>query len=845
MWFLYTMIMHIHTVFRLPGSSSDGKRASNFFGKPRNGILRREKKMNRFIAFGILGLLALLSACGDGSRADGGDRDLAEVERTEDVDGDGDLPDGEWPDADEADRPEEDDDPDAEASEIDEIENDTDQEKDIDSDRDGEETESGDSENDGPEIEPDIEQSLETLFPETSACPPFPRKLGRWVGDFPRVPTGRQTAQVHHSQDGLTILSGSGHFTLYPAHGKPTTFFTSKSTRYPMRIEIRPGVWYSAIRFSYGYDLWRLDESAEEWGWNKEKHFEELNAEAFFMDSRGIFWFSHTHGGQYHPLLVRWDGENLWNIGLMNIPGFDRVSLVPEAFECRGRIFFFGSIRYPDPSTIGVIFELTSDERSLDVWWKSDRGINDSFDSASVNPETCDFVAAGYRLLVEGNLKEPYKTRVLSTSSQILPNMIWKDWESDTLYGTPAFGTNAGRTFFARMRSGETRFESMPDDGIIDMLLRQTEDKLGYYYSWGPRHFSGRTLDDLFVAAADVPYRYNPRKDGFEIAYRHPLLKKPNIMENAIVRSIVVGERDGRFRVHATGYGLPVMRRTACLEWEEAFPDSEWAMALDDTGEHIWVVGEHPNLMRGAGDDWREIPGGGWERAREVIELPDGRLYVLGEVGIPNVTAKRFLYLHTGDNWTDSSGWRLLDFTEPEYREWIPRRIIRNPRGDILMLVERKLYSRYTLTRDVFRITGDRMEFLASFPYQSTLSNHDGEVTVNTTDGVFLLDTEDGATVQVVPNTEVRPYGFHDSLRLSDGRWQFLSCNGLAVYDPSTGEFEEILSLSEDLNAVGPEWYFPEIDEFRLGMVVLQALPTGEILAGGVEGRILLKLLDE
>ncbi len=800
--------------------------------------------MSRFIAFGMFALLALLSACGDGSQADGGDRDLLEEERTEDADSDGDLPDIEWPDADETDRPDGDDDPDAEVSEIDETENDTDLEKDIDSDRDGEESENGDSEDDGPET--DAEENIEVLFPETGACPPFPRKLACWVGDFPRVPTGRQTQQVQQISDGSTALSGPPQVTLFSEDEKPVTFFPAVGRYRRMVCESRPGVWHTIGRgISETSILYRLDESASEWGWTVEADRIENSGHAIFSDSRGVLWIT-DHFGTSHKPLYRWGGQQGWNLELLDVPDFLAAGIVSKAFECRERIFFFGCLHHQENSNYnGIILGLTEDERSLKVLWESDNSWHKPFMSASVHPETCDFVAAGYRLLVEGNLLEPQGIRVLQEYPRAPPWMIWKDWESGDLYGVPARNASEGRTFFARLRSGETQFKSIPDDGIEEIRLHSSEQILGFYNYWVPRAFSGRTLDDLFVAAADVSYRYNPRKDIFEIAYSQPMLKKPNIMENAIVRSIVVGERDGRFRVHATGYGLPVMRRTACLEWEEAFPDSEWAMALDDTGEHIWAAGEHPNLMRGAGDDWREIPGGGWERAREVIALPDGRLYVLGEVGIPNVTAERFLYLYIGGQQTSRSGWRMLDFTEPEYAEWTPLQIVRDPRGDILVLVERKLYDKYTLTRDVFRITGDRMEFLASFPYFSTLSNHDGEVTVNTPDGVFLLDTQDGATVQAIPDTESGSCGFYDSLRLPDGRWQFISCNGLAVYDPASGEFEESLSLSEELNAVEPDWDFPEYEEFLRNMVVLQALPTGEILAGGVEGRILLKLLDE
>ncbi len=800
----------------------------------------------------MLGLLALLSACDDGSQADGGDRDLLEEERTEDADGDGDLPDGEWPDVDEADPPEEDGDPDTEISEIDKEEDDldteepeADPEEEGDSDRDEDDPESDDSEDDGPETEADAEENIEVLFPETGACPPFPRKLARWVGDFPRVPTGRHTQQVQQISDGSTVLSGPPQITLFSEDEKPITFFPSPGGR--MISETRPGVWHTIVRGIYDINtIYRLDESAPEWGWTVETDSVENTGRAIFNDSRGILWVTDHFGASSKPL-YRWDGQQGWNLELLDVPDFLAAGIVSKTFECRGQIFFFGCLHHQGNSNYnGIILGLTKEERFLKVLWESDNSWHKPFMSASVHPETCDFVAAGYRLLVEGNLLEPQEIQVLQEHPQIPPWMIWKDWESGDLYGVPANACNEGRTFFARLRSGETHFESVPDDGIEDLLTHDSEQILGFYNYWVPRAFSGRTLDDLFVAAADVPYRYNPRKDGFEIAYRHPLLKKPNIMENAIVRSIVVGERDGRFRVHATGYGLPVMRRKGCLEWEEAFPDSDWAMALDDTGEIIWVAGEHPNLMRGAGDDWREISGGGWERAREVIALPDGRLYVLGEVGIPNVTAERFLYLYIGSQQTSRSGWRMLDFTEPEYAEWTPLQIVRDPRGDILMLVERKLYDKYTLTRDVFRITGDRMEFIASFPYRSTLSNHDGEVTVNTCEGVFVLDSQSGETTEVVPE-EVNGYStcFYDSLRLSDGRWQLLKYNGVRVYDPASGEFEESVGFSEGLNAVEPDWEFPEYEEFMRGMVVLQALPTGEILAGGVEGRILLKLLDE
>ena len=809
--------------------------------------------MSRFITLGMLGLLALLSACDDGSWADGGDRDLLEEERTEDADGDRDLPDVEWPDADETDQPDGDEDSDSDVPEFNEEDDDldteepeADPEEEGESDRDGEESESDDSEDDGPEIEADAEENIEVLFPETGACPPFPRKLARWVGDFPRVPTGRKAEKVIHSRDGLTVLSGPPQVTFFPVHGNPVTFFPAPGGSGRAISETHPGIWHIISRDGFGIStLYRLDESASEWGWTMETDAINHPGDIIFSDSRGILWFADELGALNEPL-YRWDGQRGWKLNVLNIPDFQSAGIVSETFECQGRIFFFGCLYYLNNSHAnGTVFGLTKDERSLKVLWESDNSWHDPFMSASVHPETCDFVAAGYGILVEGNLLEPDETRILQEHPRTPPWMIWKDWESGDLYGAPAQRANEERTRIARMPAGHSHFESVPDDGIEDILLHDSEQILGYYNSWIPRAFSGRTLDDLFIAAADVSYRYNPRKDIFEIAYSQPMLKKPNVMENAIVRSIVVGKRDGRFRVHATGYGLPVMRRKGCLEWEEAFPDSDWAMALDDTGEIIWVAGEHPNLMRGAGDNWREIPGGGWERAREIIALPDGRLYVLGEVGIPNITAERFLYLNISGQQTSRSGWRTLDFSEPEYAEWTPMQIVRDPQGDILMLVERKLYSRYTLTRDVFRITGDRMEFLASFPYYSTLSNHDGEMMVNTPDGVFLLDTQNGTTVQAIPGTETGPYGFYDSLRLPDGRWQFLSSNGLAVYDPATGEFEESVGFSEGLNAVEPEWYFPEIDEFRRGMVVLQALPTGEILAGGVEGRILLKPLDE
>ena len=142
--------------------------------------------------------------------------------------------------------------------------------------------------------------------------------------------------QVQQISDGSTALSGPPQVTLFSEDEKPVTFFPAVGKSRRMICETRPGVWHTIGNGTNVTNiLYRLDESAPEWGWTVETDRIENSGRAIFSDSRGVLWFANHIGASNKPL-YRWDGQQGWNLSVPNVPGFQSAGIVSEAFECRG-----------------------------------------------------------------------------------------------------------------------------------------------------------------------------------------------------------------------------------------------------------------------------------------------------------------------------------------------------------------------------------------------------------------------------------------------------------------------------------------------------------------------------
>ncbi len=689
--------------------------------------------------------------------------------------------------------------------------------------------------------EPDSEICLASdpqIYPNGVECSLPERKLSRWILDFPRMfPDGGWT-HIEHSYDGSVVFSGSGNIILIPPNEEPTTFFP-ENVYVLHTVEGDHREWYAAGGTPRGDVLYRFREGDSQW------HLEYENfsdgpyiVDDLDVDSNGTIWSWST--GIFRSF-TRWDGNVATTVQVTDANENTMHNSSDRLFECGGYTYFFGGIKYEEnPAMTAAIFRVTEEEDALDLIWQApDESFTTSFYSATIQPETCEFYAGGSNLHVEGMLSDPASITNYVPSGEIgnhQPLMSWKDWSTGIVYGSksvyPNNPNNDGASFFFIKQPGMEDFEG----------IEPTWPCTGYG-GWAAYQMYGLGVDSLYAPGAFGHFKYNPQEIRWELAYRHPLLALPGYQSHAYVRSLAVHTAcDDRFRVHVTGFRLPVIRRTDCHEWEEAYPDSEGAMALYDDGKEIWVVGERPEVIHGIGDEWSSIQGptSEWLEGRSVLRVHDGGLYV---VGIYDEYGEDSRLYYTSDPQAEPLVWEEVKGIQFP-NKFKPIRLL-SCGGQAYVQVNNMVYYEPDSTQ-LYLLQGATAKLYVEFPEEGQYRTHDDRLFFCNEEGIREISGQGETSIEeVVPQIEYSgsPVNLQDAVQMPDGRW--IIAPGPYEYDPASGELDHYFAISTHYYS-GYNDPYPYIWSFETdgNVFELALLPTGEVLAGGRAGQILIRTTD-
>ena len=689
--------------------------------------------------------------------------------------------------------------------------------------------------------EPDSEICLASdpqIYPNGFECSLPERKLSRWILDFPRMfPEGAWT-HVEHSYDETVVFSGSGNITLIPPGEEPTTFFP-ENVWVLHAVEGNPGEWYASGSTPRGNALFRFQEGDRQWQWE----FANFNGGPHIgyyldVDSNGTVWSFGT--GQFQSF-TRWDGNEAKSVQTPNFTEETAYVSSDRLFECGGRTYFFGSMKRPGyPKLTATIFRLAEDEDTLEVVWQGPyENFFTTMGSATIQPETCEFYAGGPNLHVEGVLSDPVSIVSYIPSGEIgnhQPSMSWKDWSTGIVYGSksiyPSILDNDGASLFFIKRPGMEDFEGM----------EPTWPCTGYG-GWAAYQMYGLGVDSLYAPGNLGHFKYNPQETRWELVYRHPLRTEPGYQSHAYVRSLAVHTAcDDRFRVHVTGFRLPVIRRTDCHEWEEAYPDSEGALALYDDGKEIWVVGERPEVIHGIGDEWSSIQGptSEWLEGRSVLKVHDGGLYV---VGIYDEYGEDSRLYYASDPQAEPLVWEEVKGIQFP-NKFKPIRLLYSG-GQAYVQVNNMVYYEPDSTQ-LYLLQGSTAKLYVEFPEDGQYRTHDDRLFFCNEEGVREISGQGETSIEeVVPQIVYSgsPVNLQDAVQMPDGRWVIVP--GPYEYDPATGELDHYFAISTHYYS-GYNDPYPYIWSFETdgNVFELALLPTGEVLAGGRAGQILIRTTD-
>jgi hypothetical protein len=703
----------------------------------------------------------------------------------------------------------------------------------------------------------DMHESLDQLdqtvfFPNQDQCAPPEKNLSRWILEFPRMFASGSYLDMGQREGEEVYLAGLGKITFFHPEEAPTTYFP-ENFLLTSAVEGPPGVWHAADR----YDLWRFREG--EPGWHKvvDGSGYEWFPDHIMVDSEGVVWgFSKLHWAWE---AFRWDGEEVTWYGLVDEREDARVGQYGEVLECEGRKYFAGSILYHEIDVaMGAIFLANEDTQRFEVLYKSDiyEPRITSFVSSSMNPETCEFIAAGFWHYVRGFLKDPLE--ITGVSEDPLPSWVWMDWGSDTAWGLQY------QKHYDEVAPDDPRiqpgifFKSERGENFTVMPPQQLEEG---FSDWFVRSIKGTSENNIYAIGDILNYKYDKDSGQWGLIWEQELLREPGYIGHAYARSLAVRALpDGRFRVHTTGFRLPVMRRTDCHDWEEAFPDSEEALALYDDGEFVWVVGGWPDVVYGIGDKWNELKGPEppWVEARSIYKMPENGVYVVAWYDASGADARLLVavpgVIHEKEE-RDENSWDWMQvFLDPI---WRPYRVVGTDEGHVYLLCRRSKSSSIPTLPDrdradrIYRIDGVLPTFVAEFEGSGFLNAHGNRIFYGNASGVHEIEPSTGVIEHIVPapvwhNTE---YDVNDAVELEDGTWVLATKSGpsLVEYDPQTSEqryyFPKMGSAGLiDLEVPWENWRKLDTSGY---IYHLELLPTGEVIGVGKAGQIVIRFSDE
>ena len=684
------------------------------------------------------------------------------------------------------------------------------------------------------------EASDPRIYPNSFECSLPERKLSRWILDFPRMFPDSGWTSLEHSYDGTVVFSGCGNIILISPEDEPTTFFPD-NLKVEHAVEGEPGEWYASSFKPFLGGLFHFKEGTDHWRMVYENPIEGIHfADDIDVDSHGNVWSWST--GIFQNF-IRWDGDTIKNIQAIGANENTIHNSSDRLFECGGHTYFFGGIEYEEtPLMTAAIFRVTEEEDALEVIWQApDEALKTTFYSATINPETCEFYAGGPNLHVEGVLSDPVTIQSYIPFDEVeiqLPMVAWKDWSTGIVYGSldiyPNYPYNDGTSLFFIKRPGMEDFEGM----------EPTWPFTGFG-GWAAYQMYGLGVDSLYAPGYLGHFKYDPQETRWDWVYRHPLLSEPSYHSNAYVRSLAVRTAcDGRFRVHVTGFRLPVMRRTNCHDWEEAYPDSEGALALYDDGKEIWVVGEKPEVIHGIGNEWSSIQGPTpeWLEGRSVLNVNNGGLYALG-IYDENGNDSRLFYLEEAS--TSTPQWaEVKGILSPE--RFKPVSLL-SCNGKTYVQVNNMSYYEQSEIQ-LYSLQGPEAQFRIGFTGEGRFRVHEDRLFYCSEEGVREIFDEQGGITSVIIVPPVEHYGkdmnIQDAVQMPDGRW--ILASGPLEYDPATEEVTRYYAVGKHYSP-GYNDYFYYIWNFEKDGSILELalLPTGEVLAAGMSGQILIRTTDE
>ncbi|RJO66691.1 MAG: hypothetical protein C4523_11735 [Myxococcales bacterium] len=704
---------------------------------------------------------------------------------------------------------------------------------------------------------PDLNLIDRFYFDAAETCPLPELRFSPWILDFPRVPVGASLWSILPLGDGSAVFSNK-QVALIAPDGTATTYFPAIKGDNIGTHDNRN--WYR----STGQQLWRYDASALEW----ELVFElpeslppyELPPflpKAVSVDSHDRVWATDRMGVWFYPLIFLWDGTTGRWIGTEQAG----IILDGPMQECNGNLYFFQSSREVsggDPTKgDAAILRFNETSEQLELLWQSNLHleISDVLLSATLEPETCRFVAAGYNIIVHGRLLPELQIERVEfrsdTSQPGRPWLIWTDWQTNTLWGTIDVSQHSEDPW---------RFARRDIDGEAFERIEPFTAESGYYH-WIPRSIWGDGNGRVYVTASDVLYMYDPQTGRFDYPWKSDLLgKTPDELGTSFFRAISVHQNGAQdaVRVCAAGYKLPVLCKTGCHGWEELFPASEGARALFDAGEAIWVAGVWPHLVKVGDQAVETVPGPdpAWRVATSVARTSSGLFATAWYDDYGDDSRLLYLPMPGPQRSARYTPWKTLDLPNASGR-WQPYELL--AAGGETYLVARNKARLETTTHEednctrLYRLNEKNPiesipELKADLYDCGYIRVHDGNLYFASRNGGFELDPETGALVQRVPPLpeERDNWAVTDILPAANGKYLGLSEMPFE-YDPESGDFTFYWMAhgsGGDMNPFQP----PELAserEFNDTPLRFERLPSGEVLALDQEGWLLLRVTEE
>ncbi len=726
------------------------------------------------------------------------------------------------------------------------------------------------------EKDPDEEAFEEAagFYPNVSACLPPKRRLSAWMLDFPRMNANGFYRTADHSPDGTAVLQrhSSTTIVLIPPEKEPNAFLVQErlidvenlSFSSSRISELRLGEWYHG----YFHGLWRFSEADHFW----HRDTDDFTLAPFiWMDSAGGLWYAEQYS-KYGDSGLYFDGERVLTVYVAGDALDEERSLENFAahagpiHECDGRVYIIANFQRGNGT--GVLRSRKEAVNELEVVHYGPEAIPDRpnvFIDSSFDPETCRFVATGYWNLLEGRVGDPLEiTNEQQTVEADVPDycltapelgvgapyISWMDFETDTLYGAKDINITrpADCPKFYRRRAGENRFETVSPTGV----------PAGVEAHWYPRSMHGNGADSLFLAGDPFSYRWSPELDRWEPVWEQPGYLFEDLPQRAFatVRSLTLVERpDGSFRVHVAGPRLPVMRRTACQGWEEAFPDSLGTLEVFDDGRRLYAVGGYDHVKVLLDEDQLEIipgPAAKWQQASAIHVTQSGALYVVA-ASAKDPDRRQLWYLPErgadASAWTEITGFQPYVYGTTTYTMQ-PYFVVGAKEG---VFVQAFPYSEFGTRRKghhrIYRVERTQMEMILEVDTNGYLRRHGGEVFYLAKERIDRLDPESGEMTRIFDRPTSLPAGIStfypsDFIRRADGTWVFYFGAQLAEYDPASDTYAIYGLPGNTRNLVRPEDFDADAPEYEQSTMFLKELPTGEILAAGFQGQVAVRMTD-